>query len=282
MLTRKTKTGWIIGLSAAFAATLIGIALVLSHSVMGTVTSHSTFSIGTGSATLSGATVEKRVTQAFTVGPGHTFALTVPLGKVTVLPAIGSQVQVDADLTVARAVGENDSTLKSQMGLDAASGANSNNVSLKFPNGRLRAATITMYVPKGTDLRIDNSLGEIQVDGGTFQGLNLHDNMGAITVNADVTKNLMLYSNMGAISFTGSLAANSAAVNNMGTITIHDTASQAIAYKLSTNMGQASVDVPSANISEQGNSLSGSTPASGASVTLNCTNNLGSIRLQGE
>ena len=280
ILTRKTKTAWTIGLSLAFAATLVGMGMVVSRSRMDV--SHSAFSIGTGSVTLSGSTVEKRVTQSFTVGPGHTLALTVPLGKVTVLPSTGSQVQVDADLSVARAAGQSVSNLKSQMGLDFGSGVNTDNVSLRYPNGRLRAATVTMYVPKGTDLRIDNSLGQIEVDGGTFPSLTLHDNMGSINVNANVTKSLMLHSNMGAISFTGSLAVNSTAVNNMGSIAIHDTAAQAIAYRLSTNLGQASVDIPSSNIAENGNSLSGTAPGSGSPVNLSCTNNMGSIHLQGE
>ncbi len=278
MLKKRTKVVSVTVLSLAFVVVLAGMVAVLSRTVSGGLAS---FRFNGVSTPVAGGYLDRQLQQSFTVPSTKTFGFSTPLGELTVLPTSGRQIQVDASVQVSGAFGVPPSQAQKQIQFTSTNNQNGRNVTLTYPHGTLHSATITIYVPQGARLQVENSLGKIRVQGGSYQDLSLHANMGAVDVSAAVTDALSIQANMGEISYTGPLAKQNNFVNNMGGITVHDTKVQKVQYNLSTSLGQSTVNVPSANLAASGNQLSDTVPGLGPLAVLTCTNNMGSIHFQG-
>lgn len=285
-----TKVTWIVVLSVALVAVIGMCGLVVARSVRAVGSFASNFrwnngiSVNTGFFGPVGPTNElmRVVNQDYAIHKGGQFSLSIPLGKITVIQSkTAKTIHMKANFSIVAPI---HNKAASQIHLSTASAPESVQVNWDSDGGlrQLKHANVTLTVPTNLNLSLNDSLGDIRIQNGKYSSLDVRSNLGAITVNADVSQNLSLHDNLGSITVEGALASGSNIINNLGSVEVNVPRKQAIEYNLTTDLGNTSVSFPAENISERGNSVFGSVNGPGPKAVLTCTNNMGSITLQGE
>lgn len=289
-----TKITWVVLLSAALAAVLAMCGLVVAKSVR--AVGEFAYSLrldgngGSGSFNTFGPFANVGMTNDFTrvvnqdypVLRGGHFSLSIPLGKVTVMQSTSAKtVHMQATFSIIAPV---HNKAASQIHLSTTTTPDDVQVNWDSNGGmrQLKSADVTLVVPTNLNLSIDDSLGDIRIQGGKYSSLDVKSNLGAIAVDADVTQTLSLHDNLGSIAYRGTLANGSTMIDNLGSIQVNVVRRQAVQYNLTTDIGTSTVSFPSESIAQRGNNIEGSVNGPKPQSVLTCTNNMGSITLQGE
>ncbi|MCY0875200.1 MAG: hypothetical protein OWT28_02835 [Firmicutes bacterium] len=177
----------------------------------------------------------------YTLRPGQSLAVTLPIGDLTVVPGRGRQVLVSVTLS-----GHSVTTDKAQaylrktllMPTTTDSQLFALGLGLPGMGGSLSGVHMIVTVPAGLKASFTDHLGSVRIVGGIYDSLAVTDHVGNVNVTAQVTHTMRVSDNLGNIRVLCIPGTQTRITDNMGNIDMTFTAGRTWHIRARTNLGE--------------------------------------------
>lgn len=279
ILYRRQKRLWIGRLTIALVV-VIGLSFAVVLPDTGWL---STWKNGLISSPFNGDILTTRtLTQTVTVTPGSLLAVDVPVGDITVVQGSGTAISVrtvvTAQGTSAAGAAHNARLVRWEQERPSAQEIDLSLVSTM--SNALKGSKTTISIPSKMQVSLTDHLGNV-TSSGSFDALTVIDNLGNITNRGRVAGELQLQSDLGDILQEGPVGSQTVIQDHLGDIQVIVPTSQSLQVDATTDMGSIHSQMPLSDGTATNTSLHGQIGSGSPSGTMQITNNLGDITVEG-